>query len=73
MPENCPRCNGPMEEGFVVTTNGSGLYWSKEEAHRRLRPHGLEVLVPTEFGGAYSATARARRCPVCRAIDLRLA
>ena len=73
MAENCPRCGAPQEEGFVVTTNGSGLYWSKDQASRRLRPHGLEVLVPTEFGGTYSANARARRCAACRTIELRLA
>lgn len=66
----CPTCGGPLESGFVATTNGSGLYWSREAAERRLRPTGLEVLVPTGFMGTYSANAPAQRCPHCRTITI---
>jgi hypothetical protein len=64
----CGVCGGPLEAGFVVTTNGSGLLWSLEKADSRLRPTGLEVLVPTGFGGTYSANLPGLRCRNCRTI-----
>ncbi len=68
----CATCGGPVETGFVATTNGSGLYWAHEASASRLRPKGLEVLVPTEFGGTYSANAPAIRCTRCRTITIAL-
>jgi len=61
-----------MDSGFVVTTNGSGLLWGLEKADSRLRPSGLEVLVPTGFGGTYSANLPGLRCRTCRTITLSL-
>ena len=73
MPDpTCPTCGGPVEEGFLSTTNGSGIYWSKESSSTRLRPKGLEVLVPTGFMGTYSANLPGRRCPNCATILVRL-
>lgn len=66
----CAQCGGAVESGFVATTNGSGLYWATEEAPTRLRPKGLEVLVPTGFLGTYSANAPAERCRACGTITL---
>ena len=54
-----------MDPGYVTTTNGSGLYWSHESTSSRLRPSGLEVLVPTGFMGTYSANLSGLRCPKC--------
>lgn len=71
MVSTCPTCGGPLETGFVTTSNGSGLFWSKEAVNSRLRPHGLEVLVPTGFGGTYSANAEGLRCPHCHTITLK--
>lgn len=68
----CSTCGGPVDAGFISTTNGSGLFWSHEAAASRLRPRGLEVLVPTEFLGTYSANLPGERCPKCRTILLRL-
>lgn len=68
----CATCGGPLENGFVTTTNGSGLFWSKEATDTRLRPKGLEVLVPTGFMGTYSANAPAGRCPHCQTLLVRL-
>jgi len=68
----CPACGGPLEAGFVSTTNGSGLFWAKEAASSRFRPKGLEVLVPTQFGGTFSANLPGLRCAKCRTITLRL-
>lgn len=68
----CSACGGPLEAGFVVTTNGSGLFWSHELASARLRPKGLEVLVPTGFGGTYSANLPGERCAKCRTVLLHL-
>lgn len=68
----CATCGGPLENGFVTTTNGSGLFWSKEAADARLRPTGLEVLVPTGFLGTYSANAPGGRCATCQTILVRL-
>ncbi len=73
MPESrCSACGGPLEPGFVTTSNGSGLFWSKEAASSRLRPDGLEVLVGTRFGGNYSASLAGSRCAACRTILLHL-
>ena len=52
---SCPNCGERLESGFLSTTNGSGLFWSHESTATRLRPKGLEVLVPTGFQGTYSA------------------
>ncbi len=68
----CASCGGPIEDGFVATTNGSGLYWAHQASESRLRPKGLEVLVPTGFGGTYSANVAATRCTACRTITIRL-
>lgn len=68
----CAVCGGMLEAGFVVTTNGSGLLWSHEKADSRLRPTGLEVLVPTGFGGTYSANLTGLRCRACQTIALSL-
>ncbi|MGC2034873.1 MAG: PF20097 family protein [Thermoplasmata archaeon] len=70
-PRPCPECTKPMDEGFVTSTNGSGLFWSKEAVTERLRPHGLLVLVPTGFTGSYSANLPGQRCPACGTILLR--
>ena len=47
MADVCPTCGGAYEAGFIATSNGSGLFWSREKEARRLRPHDMEVLVPT--------------------------
>jgi hypothetical protein len=71
MPENaCPRCGGAMERGFLSTTAGSGLFWSHHEEAIRFRPHDLEVLVPTRFGGNSSANLPGSRCGACGTILL---
>ena len=69
---NCSVCGGPLEHGFVATTNGSGLFWSREAHEARVRPKGLEVLVGTRFAGTYSANLPGLRCPKCRTIVLKL-
>jgi hypothetical protein len=63
---NCPQCGKPLESGFLSTSNGSGLFWSHRSEPSRLRPHDMEVLVPTGFGGTYSANLKAERCPACK-------
>lgn len=68
----CSVCGGPLEAGFVTATNGSGLYWSREGPDRRLRPSGLEVLVPTGFSGMYSANLPGLRCANCKTILVQL-
>jgi hypothetical protein len=68
----CTVCGGPLEDGFLATTNGSGLLWAHEKADSRLRPSGLEVLVPTGFGGTYSANLPGQRCATCRTVLLAL-
>lgn len=68
----CAGCGGPLESGYVTTTNGSGLFWAHEASDTRLRPKGLEVLVGTRFGGTYSANVPARRCRACGTIALQL-
>ncbi|MHB1434619.1 MAG: hypothetical protein ACYCPN_00250 [Thermoplasmata archaeon] len=69
---SCAQCHGPVEQGFVSTTNGSGLFWSRSAAERRLRPTGLEVLVPTGFSGTFSANLAGERCRSCGTILLRV-
>ncbi|HYA57863.1 MAG TPA: PF20097 family protein [Thermoplasmata archaeon] len=69
---NCPTCGGPRMSGFVVTTNGSGLFWSHEERDTRFRPKGLEVLVGTGVTGTFSANLPGLRCPKCKTILLTL-
>jgi hypothetical protein len=64
----CATCGGLLDAGYVTTTNGSGLFWSHEKTDRRFRPTGLEVLVPTGFGGTYSANLAGLRCAQCRTI-----
>jgi hypothetical protein len=56
----------------VTTTNGSGLFWSLQAEESRLRPGGLEVLVPTRFHGTYSANAQGLRCRACGTILMRV-
>jgi len=67
---NCERCGAPMEAGFLSTSNGSGLFWSQEATSHRLRPSGLEIVVPTGFMGTYSANLRGHRCRKCGTIVL---
>jgi uncharacterized protein DUF6487 len=69
---NCAVCGGPLEAGFVATSNGSGLFWAKEASTSRFRPKGLEVLVGTEFGGTFSANLAALRCPRCNTVLMTL-
>lgn len=69
---NCAVCGGPLESGFVTTTNGSGLFWAREASETRLRPKGLEVIVGTRFSGTSSANVPGARCPKCRTILIRL-
>ena len=68
----CATCGGPLEAGFIATSNGSGLYWTHEASPSRLRPKGLEVLVGTGFGGNYSANLPGARCVKCNTILLAL-
>ncbi|HEV2428849.1 MAG TPA: PF20097 family protein [Thermoplasmata archaeon] len=68
----CARCGNPLEPGFLSTTNGSGIYWSKQSSSSRLRPNGLEVVVPTGFMGTYSANLAADRCQHCGTFTARL-
>ncbi len=69
---HCSVCGGPLESGFVATTNGSGLFWAHEASSSRFRPKGLEVLVGTGFGGTYSANLPGLRCTKCSTILLSL-
>jgi hypothetical protein len=68
----CSVCGGPMDTGFVTTTNGSGLFWARSDESSRFRPKGLEVLVPTAFGVTSSANLRGARCPKCQTILVQL-
>ncbi len=68
----CSVCGGPLEAGFVTTTNGSGLEWAHEAQSSRFRPKGLEVLVPTSFGVMSSANLPGERCGHCQTILLQL-
>lgn len=67
---SCPRCQGALEDGFIATSNGSGLFWSHSDATARSRPKGLEVLVPTGFGGTFSANLPGRMCRACGTIEV---
>lgn len=64
----CAVCGGPLESGFIATSNGSGLFWAREASASRFRPKGLEVLVGTGFGGTYSANLPGLRCTKCQSI-----
>jgi Domain of unknown function (DUF6487) len=68
----CAVCGGPLEAGFVATSNGSGLFWTHDAESSRLRPKGLEVLAPTGFGGTYSANLPGLRCAHCQTILMAL-
>ncbi len=68
----CSACGGPVDAGYLVTSGGSGLFWSHEAAAVRLRPKGLEVLVGTGFGGDYSANLPGVRCGACGTLVLQL-
>ncbi|MGI0129500.1 MAG: PF20097 family protein [Thermoplasmata archaeon] len=68
----CGVCGGPLEDGFVTSTNGSGLFWARESEAARFRPKGLEVLVPTAFGVMSSANLPGQRCAACQTILVRL-
>lgn len=67
----CSTCGGDLEEGFVATSNGSGLFWSHSDMSSRLRPKDLEVLVPTGFSGMYSANLPGHLCRACGTISMR--
>lgn len=68
----CAVCGGPLEDGFVATSNGSGLFWTHQASTARFRPKGLDVLVGTGFGGTFSANLPGRRCDRCHTILLSL-
>ena len=68
----CPECGGPLEDGFLSTSNGSGLFWSHHAEATRLRPKDMEVVVPTGFGGTYSANLPSQRCPSCKRLFAKL-
>jgi len=68
----CTACGGPTDEGFLVTSNGSGLFWAHDAPDARPRPGGLEVVVGTRFGGTFSAHLAGARCPACGTLTLRL-
>jgi hypothetical protein len=66
----CAHCGSKLEDGFITTTNGSGLFWTHDLESSRLRPTGLEVLVPTGFMGTFSANLAGGVCRSCGAIDV---
>ena len=68
----CSVCGGPTDAGFLVTSNGSGLFWAHDAPDARLRPRGLEVVVGTRFEGTFSAHLPGVRCAGCGTILLRL-
>jgi len=68
----CGVCGGPIEAGYLATSNGSGLFWAREPANARLRPKGLEVLVGTSFGGTFSANLPGVRCASCGTVTIKL-
>ena len=68
----CNVCGGPLEEGFIATTNGSGIFWTHQSTPSRFRPKGLEVLVGTGLGGTHSANLPGLRCAKCHTILLTL-
>lgn len=70
--KTCSVCSGPLESGYVSTTNGSGLFWSHEATAVRLRPKGLEVLVGTGFSGTFSANLPGLRCRNCGTVLLKV-
>ncbi len=70
--QKCASCGGPLVAGYIATTNGSGLEWAHEATDRRLRPKGLEVLVPTGFQGTFSANLPGLRCERCRTILVKI-
>ena len=73
MPESkCAVCGGPLQPGFISTTNGSGLFWAHDAESTRFRPKGLEVLVPTAFGVTSSANLPGSRCDHCKTILVQL-
>jgi hypothetical protein len=73
MAEQCVRCGGELEAGFLTTSNGSGLFWSKTASSTRLRPHDQEVVVPTGFSGTFSANLGGTRCKGCGTFEMRAA
>jgi len=70
--EKCGVCGGPADAGYLVTSNGSGLFWAHDAPTARLRPKGLEVLIGTGFGGTFSANLPGVRCAACGTLVLRL-
>ncbi|HXW67958.1 MAG TPA: PF20097 family protein [Thermoplasmata archaeon] len=68
----CATCGAVLEPGYVTSSNGSGLFWAHDHPASRPRPTGLEVLAPTGFGGTYSASLPALRCPQCKTILIEL-
>jgi hypothetical protein len=68
----CSVCGGPTEAGYLVTSNGSGLFWAHDAPDARFRPKGLEVLVGTSFGGTFSAHLAGIRCASCATVTVRL-
>ncbi len=68
----CAACGGPLESGFVTSSNGSGLFWAHDHPASRLRPTGLEVIAPTGFGGTFSASLPGQRCAHCQTVLLQL-
>jgi hypothetical protein len=66
----CPNCQTTLEDGFLSTSNGSGIFWAHHAEANRLRPHDLEVLAPTRFMGTYSANLAGGRCPACGTVVL---
>lgn len=68
---SCPYCGHDLERGFVTTSNGSGLFWAKTAETTRLRPHGLEVIVGTQFNVNFSANAPGLYCRGCGTIILK--
>jgi hypothetical protein len=68
--QTCAKCGGPLEDGFLATSNGSGLFWAHSGDSSRLRPKDLEVLVPTGFMGTYSANLPGQICRSCGTISL---
>jgi hypothetical protein len=72
MAEKCGKCGGELETGFIATSNGSGLFWSHASTSTRLRPHDLEVVVPTGFSGTFSANLGGTRCRSCGTFELRV-
>lgn len=68
----CPVCGGAAEDGYLATSNGSGLFWAHDAPTARFRPKGLEVLVGTGFGVTFSASLPGVRCTHCGTLVLKL-